>query len=66
MAKKKTKEHEDDGTKAALAGTQSQLRDTKGVNAIRDARRAKGGAVPAVPTKGGGTGKFRKGRRAPE
>jgi len=62
MAKKKKKA----SSKPAQPGTQSQLRDTKGVNAARDAKRAKGGAGLVAPTKGAGTGKFRKGRRAPE
>jgi hypothetical protein len=52
-------------TKPAQPGTQAQLKDSKGVNAARDARRSKGGGA-AVPTKGQGTGKFRKGRRAAE
>jgi hypothetical protein len=53
--------------KAARAGTQAQLRDSKGVNPARDARRRKGGAGVAVTLpKGGGTGTFRKARRVPE
>jgi hypothetical protein len=52
--------------KAALAGTQAQLRDSKGVNPARDARRRKGGAGVVTLPKGGGTGKFRKARRVPE
>ena len=60
MAKKKT------GRRKAQAGTQSQLRDSKGVNAARDGRRTKGGAVAMVPTKSAGTARFRKGRRVPE
>jgi hypothetical protein len=59
MAKKK-------GKSAGQAGTQSQLRDSKGVNAVRDARRAKGGAGVAVPTKSAGSASFRKSRRSPE
>jgi hypothetical protein len=43
----------------------SQLPDSKGVNAARDAKRAKGSAVTTAP-KGGGSGKFRKSRRNPE
>ena len=50
---------------AGRAGTQSQLPDSKGVNAGRDARRRKGGAVVTVPH-GGGSGTFRKARRAAE
>jgi hypothetical protein len=50
---------------AAQDGTKSQLRDTKGVNAKRDAKRAKGAAVVAMP-KGGGSAKFRKSRRDTE
>jgi hypothetical protein len=52
--------------KAGQADVQSQLPDTKGVNAKRDAGRIKGGAGAVVLTKGAGTGKFRKSRRAPE
>jgi hypothetical protein len=51
--------------KPAQPGTQSQLRDTKGVNATRDARRTKGGGA-AVPTKGQGSAKFRRIRRTTE
>ena len=51
--------------KPAQPGTQAQLPDSKGVNAVRDAKRTKGGGA-AVPTKGQGTGKFRKGRRTAE
>lgn len=50
---------------AAQDGTKSQLPDSKGVNAARDAKRAKGAAVVTSP-KGGGTAKFRKSRRSPE
>ena len=50
---------------AGRAGTQAQLPDSKGVNPARDARRRKGGAVVTVPH-GGGSGTFRKSRRAPE
>jgi hypothetical protein len=59
MAKKK------DDVGAAQDGTKSQLRDAKGVNASRDAKRAKGAAVLSAP-KGGGSGKFRKSRRDTE
>jgi hypothetical protein len=52
--------------KAADAGTQAQLPDSKGVNAAKDARRRKGGAGVVTPTKGGGTAKFRKARSVPE
>lgn len=52
--------------KAAEAGTQAQLPDSKGVNPGRDARRRKGGAGVMTPTKGGGTAKFRKARSVPE
>ncbi len=50
----------------ALPGTQSQLRDAKGVNAERDGRRRKGGAGVVTLPKGGGSGKYRKSRRVPE
>ena len=50
----------------ALPGTQSQLRDAKGVNPIRDARRRKGGADLPVLAKGAASAKFRKARRVPE
>jgi hypothetical protein len=53
-------------TTAALAGTQSQLRDAKGVNAVRDGRRPKGGAGVVTLPKGSGSAKFRKARRVPE
>jgi hypothetical protein len=51
--------------KTAQAGVQAQLPDSKGINPARDARRRKGGAVVTVPH-GGGSGKFRKARRASE
>jgi hypothetical protein len=54
------------GRKSAEAMAQSQLRDAKGVNAVRDAKRSKRGAVVATTSKGAGTANFRKGRRAPE
>lgn len=47
-------------------GTQSQLPDAKGVNALRDAKRRKGGAGTVAAPQGGGSGKFRKLRRVPE
>jgi hypothetical protein len=50
---------------AGRAGTQAQLPDSKGINPARDARRRKGGAVVTVPH-GGGSGTFRKARRASE
>ena len=50
---------------AAQDGTKSQLRDAKGVNASRDAKRAKGAAVVSTPM-GGGSAKFRKSRRTTE
>jgi len=53
-------------TKAADAGTQAQLPDSKGLNPRRDARRRKGGAGVVTPTKGRGTAKFRKARSVPE
>ncbi len=53
-------------TKAADAGTQAQLTDSKGLNPRRDARRRKGGAGVVTPTKGRGTAKFRKARSVPE
>jgi hypothetical protein len=49
----------------AQDGIKSQLRDAKGVNAKRDAKRAKGAAVVSAPM-GGGSGKFRKSRRDTE
>jgi hypothetical protein len=52
--------------KAALAGTQAQLRDSKGVSPARDAARRKGGAGIVASLEGGGTGKARKARRVPE
>jgi hypothetical protein len=52
--------------KAADAGTQAQLPDSKGINSAKDARRRKGGAGVVTPTKGGGTAKFRKARSVPE
>jgi hypothetical protein len=61
MAKKKKND-----SRAAQDGTKSQLRDAKGVNAVRDARRAKGGAGVVSPPKGGGSASFRKSRRVPE
>jgi hypothetical protein len=51
---------------ATGAGTQSQLPDSKGVNAARDALRPKGGAGVVTRPKGGGSAKFRKARRVPE
>ena len=59
MAKKKN------DVSSAQDGTKSQLRDAKGVNAARDAKRAKGAAVLSAP-KGGGSANFRKSRRVPE
>jgi hypothetical protein len=53
-------------TTTGLAGTQSQLPDSKGVNALRDAKRRKGGAGVVTMPKGGGSAKFRKARRVPE
>jgi hypothetical protein len=50
---------------AAQDGVKSQLRDAKGVNAARDAKRGKGMAVLSAP-KGAGSAKFRKSRRVPE
>jgi hypothetical protein len=50
---------------AGRAGTQAQLPDSKGINPARDAGRRKGGAVVTVPH-GGGSGTFRKARRASE
>ena len=38
----------------------------KNVNAVRDARRPKGGAGTVTAPKGGGSAKFRKARRVPE
>ena len=50
---------------AGRAGTQAQLPDSKGINPARDARRRKGGTVATVPH-GGGSGTYRKSRRASE
>ena len=50
---------------AAQDGIKSQLPDSKGVSAARDAKRAKGVAVVTSP-KGGGSANFRKSRRSPE
>ena len=50
---------------AGRAGTQAQLPDSKGINPARDAGRRKGGAVVTNPH-GGGSGTFRKARRASE
>ena len=50
---------------AAQDGTRSQLPDSKGVNAGRDAKRGKGVTVVSAPM-GGGSGKFRKSRRSSE
>jgi hypothetical protein len=50
---------------AGRAGTQVQLPDSTGINPARDARRRKGGTVVTVPH-GGGSGTYRKSRRASE
>jgi len=50
----------------ALPGTMAQLRDAKGVNAKRDARRRKGGAGVVTLPKGGSSAKYRKSRRVPD
>ena len=50
---------------AGRAGTQAQLPDSKGINPARDARRRRGGTVTTVPH-GGGSGTYRKSRRASE